>query len=155
MRRSSTLYVTILVSAGLIVGRLIPPLAVRFEGHAPVPGWSASLLLLLLAAMVGGCAWSMWQSVHRDKRTVRSSYGVRMLALAKAAIMVGGVFCGGYLGFALAYLGADSPLGQDRFWQALAAGGAAALLLVVALVLEWACLVPRDEDEDGAAPTPA
>src|SRR5690606_41285558 len=57
MRRSSTLYVTILVSAGLIVGRLIPPLAVRFEGHAPVPGWSASLLLLLLAALVGGCAW--------------------------------------------------------------------------------------------------
>lgn len=162
MKPSSPLYVTVLIAVGLVVGRIIPPLAVRFDGFAPRPTWGAAGILAVGAAVVGLLAWNMWQAVHRDRRVISSPHAIRMLALAKAAIMVGGVFAGGYAGFALAYVGTTSELGRERLLHGGAAALAAVALLVAALVLERACRLPEDDGEDdhgvnakNAGPSPA
>lgn len=158
-RRSSPLYVALLVASGLVVGRLLPPLTVRLDGTSPpVPGWGAAIVLLCGAIAIGALAWSTWQNLHRDKRRFTAHHAIRLVALAKAAVLVGGVFTGGYAGYALAYLGSSTELGELRFWRAAAAAGAALLLLIAALVLEWACRLPSGDDEETASevgPSPA
>lgn len=158
-RRSSPLYVAVLVASGLVVGRLLPPLTVRLDGTSPpVPGWAAAIVLLCGAIAVGALAWGTWQNLHRHKRRFTADHAIRLLALAKAAVLVGGVFTGGYAGYALAYLGSSTELGELRFWRAGAAAAAALLLLIAALVLEWTCRLPSDDDEETASeagPAPA
>lgn len=158
-RRSSPLYVAAIIAVGLVVGRLLPPLSVRLDGGSPpVPGWAAAVVLLCGAIAVGAVAWGTWQALHRDKKRIAADHAIRLLALAKAAILVGGVFAGGYAGYALAYVGASSELGELRFWRSAAAAGSALLLLIAGLVLEWSCRLPVDDDEesaDAADPSPA
>lgn len=159
-RRSSPLYVAGVVAVGLVVGRLMPPLIVRFDGASPpVPGWAPTFVLAAGAVAVAVMAWSTWQNLHRKSRRITHHHAVRLLSLAKASVMVGGVFAGGYGGYALAYWGADSRLGEARFWQSTAAAVAAVLLLVAALLLERACQLPSDGDDEEtsrqADPSPA
>ena len=46
VRRSSPLYVAGIIASGLIVGRSLPPLTIRFDGSSPpVPGWAPGLVL--------------------------------------------------------------------------------------------------------------
>jgi TRAP-type C4-dicarboxylate transport system permease small subunit len=159
VRRSSPLYVAGLVASGLVVGRLLPPLTVRLDGTSPpVPGWAAAVVLFCGAIAIGALAWGTWQNLHRDKRQYSAEHAIRILALAKAAVLVGGVFAGGYAGYALAYLGSSTELGELRLWRSAVAAGAALLLLFAALVLEWACRLPSDDDEESASdadPSPA
>lgn len=160
-QRSSAWFVTGLLMVGLVVGRSLPPLLVRMGSAVPVPDWSPAVVLALGGVVVAGIAWQTWRSLHRDKKTIASRHAIRVLAIAKSAIIVGAVFAGGYFGFALAYLGVESELGQLRFWRGLAAGVAGLLLLAAALGLEWTCRIPEDEDDDGDSvkgnnePTPA
>ncbi len=160
-RRTSPFFVAVIVATGLVVGRLLPPLTVRLDSATPpVPGWGAAVVLVCGAVAVGAVAWATWQNIHRRHRVIATDHAIRLLALAKASITVGGVFAGGYAGYALAYLGASSDLGHDRFWRSAAASAAAVALLVAGLVLEWACKLPSDgEDEEktsaDADPSPA
>lgn len=164
VRPSSALLVVALIGAGLVVGRLIPALIVRFDGNVPRLSWAAPLTLLLAAILVGTFAWNTWQSLHKKHERMTSEHGLRMLAIAKSCIVVGSVVAGVYGGFALAYIGAmDSPLGKERAVRGGAAAIASLLLLAAGLLLERACRVPGDDDEgkNGKAengrpdPTPA
>lgn len=160
VRRSSPLYVVGLVASGLVVGRLMPPLIVRFDGASPpVPGWGATVVLLAGAIAVGAMAWGTWRNLHQHHRRIVADHAIRLLALAKAAVLVGGVFTGGYAGYAMAYVSSSSDLGEERFWHSAAAAGSALLLLIAALILEWSCRLPSDDDEEestaDADPSPA
>ncbi|RLV54960.1 DUF3180 domain-containing protein [Aeromicrobium phragmitis] len=147
-KRSSALYVTALLAVGLVIGRLLPPLAVRFEGQAPRPSWAAAVILATGAVIVGALAWNTWQTLHRRHLTIHVDRAIQLLAIAKSCVMVGAVFAGGYGGFALAYIDVDSVLARERLLHAGAAAIAAGLLLAAALVLEWACQLPGDDDEN-------
>lgn len=148
-QRSSAWFVTGILMVGLVVGRALPPLVVRMSSEVPVPDWSPAVVLALGSIVVVGIAWQTWRSLHRDKKTIASRHAIRVLAIAKSAIIVGAVFAGGYFGFALAFLGVESELGEIRFWRGLAAGIAGLMLLAAALALEWTCKLP-DDDEDEA-----
>lgn len=163
VRRTSALLVALLIAGGLIVGRLIPAIILRFDGDVPRVSWIAALTLLLGAAVVGGFAWNTWQSLHKKHERMTSDYGIRMLALAKAGAAVGAIVGGVYGGFALAFVDAlDTPLGKERALHAGAAAIASLLLLIASLLLERACQVPGDDDEGNGGtskgrtdPTPA
>lgn len=75
----------------------------------------------------------------------------RLLAFAKASVLLGALSCGGFTGFALASLEwLHSPHART---DALIAGGTAlsGLLLVLAAVfLEYACRVPPDSNENNS-----
>ena len=133
---------------GLIIGRLIPVVVVRLDGTVPRVSWAAALALLLGAGVVGGLAWSTWQSLHKKKQRMTSDHGVTMLALAKASAAVGALFVGVYAGFAVAFIDStDSPLGKERVLHSVGAAVAGLLLMVAGLMLERALQVPGDEDE--------
>ena len=120
----------------------------RFDGTVPRVSWGAALALLLGAGVVGGLAWSTWQSLHKKKQRMTSDHGVTMLALAKASAAVGALFAGGYAGFALAYANSTgSPLGKERVVHGGAAAIAGLLLMIAGLLLERALQVPGDDDE--------
>ncbi len=164
VRPTSALVVVALIGAGLVGGRLIPPLIVRLDGNVPRLTWAAPLTLLLAAILVGTFAWNTWQTLHKKHERMTSEHGLRMLAIAKACIVVGALVAGVYGGFVLAFIDAtDTPLGKERVVRGGAAAVASLLLLVAALLLERACRVPGDDEEgkDGKAkkgrpdPTPA
>jgi len=76
----------------------------------------------------------------------------RLVAFAKASVLLGALACGAFGGFALALL--DWLHSAHARADALVAGGTAlsGLLLVLAAVfLEYACRVPPDGQEDGGA----
>ena len=78
-----------------------------------------------------------------------SDHGVKMLALSRSSLIVGGLFGGGYGGYALSFVPISTPpLGSARVWHAGAAAVAGVLLVVAALLLERACHIPGGDDED-------
>ncbi len=159
VRRSSPLGVAALLGVAIIAGAMLRPLAERLGGTVPVPGWTAAMVLSLAAATVGLLAWNTWQSLHRRRQRMTSDHGMKMLATAKASIIVGGLFGGFYVGIAAAFLRSFAyDSGRDRVLQGGAAGLAGIALLVAALLLERALHLPGDDDEDtakGTASTPA
>ncbi|MGA8987885.1 DUF3180 domain-containing protein [Aeromicrobium sp.] len=164
VRPTSPLLVAALIGTGLVVGRIVPPLIVRFDGSVPRLSWVAPLTLLLAAVLVGTLAWNTWQSLHKKNQRMTSAHGIRMLAIAKSSAVVGSLVAGLYGGFAIAFVDAlDSPLGRERVVRGGAAAVASVLLLVAAVLLERSCRLPGDDDEgkDGTAsdarpdPTPA
>jgi len=149
MRRTPLLRVVGLGVLGFAAGRLTPPLIVRADGTVPQISWLASILLGLAALLVGGLAWSTWQSLHRDKQRMTSVHALRLLALAKAGIAVGAVVAGYYAGFAVAFLDSlDIALGRERVVHATAAALASVLLVVASILLERACVIPTDGDDE-------
>lgn len=149
VRRTSVLNLTALGGVCLVIGRLIPPTIESFGGNAPRIGWSAAITLLIAALIVGVIAWNTWQSLHKRHERMTSDRGIQMLSLAKASALVGAVFAGLYLGYALAFIDAlNTDFGRERAIHAGFAGLAGIVMIVAALLLERALRVPGD-DEDG------
>lgn len=147
--RTSARRVATLIAAGLVVGSLIRPVALRADSSPPRIGWGAAGTLVVLAVVVGMIAWATWQSLHRRHERMTSAHGIKMLALAKASAIVAAGFAGGYAGYALAFAGdLDTTFGQERFTRAGTAAVAAVVLLVAGLLLERACELPEENDED-------
>ncbi|MEO6472208.1 MAG: DUF3180 domain-containing protein [Aeromicrobium sp.] len=154
VRRTSALSLTVLGGAGLVVGRLLRPVIEGFDGNAPRVGWSASLTLLLAAAVLGGIAWNTWQALHKRHERMTSDHGIKMLSLAKASALVGALFSGGYFGYALAFADAyDTPFGRERVVHGVVAGVAGVAMMIAALLLERALQVPGGPDKDGKGGT--
>lgn len=152
-RRTTAVHVAALVAIGLLVGALVRPVSVRMGASPPRPGWLVAVLLAALAVLVGFLAWSTWQSLHRRKQRMTSQHAITLLALAKACGIVGGLSTGVYGGIALSFVRDwDTLFGRDRVLQGGTAAVTGVLLLVAALVLEWALRVPQGEDEDDDAP---
>lgn len=146
---TSVLLVVVLLAAGVVAGRLTPPLIIRLDGTPPRLGWIAPLMLLAGAVVVGICAWNTWQSLHRKHERMTADHGIKMLSLAKASVVVASLVAGFYGGYAVAYIDAlDSMFGRERFVRGLGATVASLLLLVAALLLERACRLPDDEDDE-------
>lgn len=155
MRRTSLLAVVGVIAVGVVVGRLTPPLIVRLGEQVPRVSWLAALLIGCAAAVVVVLAWTTWQALHRHRRRMTSERGVTLVAVAKSGAIVGSLVGGFYGGFAVAYLGSlDSELGRERALHSAVAAGACLVLLIASLLLERACEVPHD-DEDDALGDPA
>jgi len=158
MKRSTPLFVVAMVGAGVIIGTLVRPLAARMDATPPQIGWGPATMLFTIAALIAALAWNTWQSLHKKHERMTSDHGVKMLALSRSSLIVGGLFGGGYGGYAMSFVpDVDTQLGSARVWHAGAAAVAGLLLLVAALLLERACHIPGGDDEDpeadGAAAT--
>lgn len=71
---------------------------------------------------------------------------VNRLVLARACAIVGSLMLGGYLGYALSWVGNAAELADDRVLRSGAASIGGLLVVVAALLLERACRVGSDED---------
>ncbi|MFL6090610.1 MAG: DUF3180 family protein [Aeromicrobium sp.] len=152
LRRATPLLLVGLVGAGVIFGVLVRPVSARLGTTPPQVGWGPATMMFVFAVLVGALAWTTWQSLHRRHERMTSDHGIKMLALSRSSLIVGGLFGGGYGGFAISYIpDLDTPLGSDRVWHAGGAALAGLLLVAAALLLEWACHIPGTDDEDPEA----
>lgn len=131
---------------GLVGGWLVHAIADRTGRTPPVVTWAQPLALLLVAAILGATAYLTWRAVHAHQVRLDPQQAVNRLVLARACALVGALMAGGYLGYALSWLGVDTDLADQRLWRSLVAAAAGVAIIVTALLLERACRVPSDED---------
>ena len=86
-----------------------------------------------------------YKLLHVRKQHLPPHQAVNRLVLAKACALAGAVVAGGYLGYALSWLGvAEGGLGTTRMVRSAVAGVGGLLIVAASLALERACRV-RDE----------
>lgn len=125
----------------LVVGRLVRPVSTELDQFAPQVTWVTVLALYLGAAVIGYVAWSTYLTLQKRGERLDTNQAVNRLVLAKASAIVGSLVAGGYLGYAVSWLGADSDLGGERMARSLVAAVAGVLIVAGSLVLERACRV--------------
>lgn len=149
LKRTSALALTVTGCAGLVLGRLARPFLEQTQSIAPTVGWGAAFALFLGALVLGGLAWTTYAAIHRDRRFIHSTRGVRLLALAKASAVVGALFAGAYAGYALAFVGQfETALGSQRVIRSGVAAFGGVTVMIAALLLERACQAPGSDDEN-------
>jgi hypothetical protein len=146
LRPTSPVLLAAWAVVGLAGGWLVHPLAERVSGTAPIVSWLQPLALLLVAAILGGTAHATWRSLQVRRELLLPHQAVNRLVLARACAFVGALAAGGYLGYALSWLGVDAELADQRLARSIVAAVASVLVVVTALLLERACRV-RDDDE--------
>ena len=120
----------------------------RGTGTPPTVSWAQPLTLLLVAAILWGTAWSTRRTVQHRRGRLPPHQAVNRLVLARACAYVGALAAGGYLGYAVSWLGVETAIWQVSGPFRSACAGVAGLLVVVAgLLLERACRVPPEDDE--------
>jgi hypothetical protein len=143
------LFVVALLGAGVIFGSLVRPVFTWLGASAPQVTWGPAIMFFVTALLVGALAWATWQSLHKKHERMTSDHGVKMLALSRASLIVGGLFTGAYAGYAISFArDLDTPLGNDRVWHSAFAAFSALLLVAASLLLERACRIPGGEDDD-------
>ena len=133
--------------AGLVGGRLVRPVLTELDRTAPPVGWVQVAVLYLVAAILGAVALATRRAMQGRRERLQPHEAVNRLVLAKACALVGALVTGGYLGYALSWVGASAELSGERVALSLVAAGGAALTVVGSLVLERACRVSSSEEE--------
>jgi hypothetical protein len=136
---------------GLVLGWLLRPASVALDGTAPTVGWLPVLVLLFAVVVMGSLAWTTYRMIHRRHERLEPHRAVNRLVLAKASALAGALVAGGYVGYAISWLGhSEALLARGRVVHSVAAGVAGMLLVVGSLLLERACRVggPRDRAQD-------
>ncbi|HEY0890376.1 MAG TPA: DUF3180 domain-containing protein [Nocardioides sp.] len=139
---------TVFAVVGLVGGWLLHPVAESWTGTAPVVTWGQPLVLLLVAAILAGTAWATWRAVQVRGERLAPHQAVNRLVLARACALVGALLAGGYLGYAVSWLGLEAELASQRAVRSAVAGVAGILITVAALVLERACRVRGGDPEN-------
>ena len=147
LRPTSPGVVTGWAVAGMVGGWLLRPAAERLNGTAPVISWAQPAALLLVALAVGITTWHTWRSVQVRRERLEPHRAVNRLVLGRAGALVGAFVAGGYLGYAVSWIGVSAELAGQRIVRSLVAVLAGVLLLVGGLLLERACRVRSDRPE--------
>lgn len=147
----TTSWTTLLIAAvfGALGGWLIVVISGALDLVAPYVPWTAPAALAVIAALVGALAWSTHQRIQVRHERIEPERGVAFLVLGKASALAGALVAGGYLSFALLFLGrwdAEGP--RERVIRSLVAVVVAAGLCIAGLLLERACKVPGGDDQD-------
>jgi uncharacterized membrane protein len=134
---------------GGLAGWLLGVTTNAFDLIAPEVPWTAPIGVVLVTAMVGALAYSTHQRIQVRRERVEPSRAVAFLVLGKASALAGAVVVGGYLAYALLFVSRwDAVAPRDRVIRSAVTVLAGAALCGVGLLLERACKVPREDDDD-------
>lgn len=135
---------------GMVVGWLVRPVAERLVGAAPIVTWSQVLVLHVTALALLVVAWYTWRALQGDDRPgspMPAYQAVNRLLLARACAYVGALVAGGYLGYAVSWLGLSTELAEQRLLRSLLAAVGGITMVIAALLVERACRVRADDDQ--------
>jgi H+/Cl- antiporter ClcA len=136
---------------GGLAGWLLGVTTNAFDMIAPEVPWSAPIGVILVTALVGALAYSTYQRIQVRRERMEPSRAVAFLVLGKASALAGAVLVGGYLAYALLFVNRlEAAAPRDRVIRSAITVLAGAALCGVGLLLERACRVPRDDDDDQA-----
>lgn len=116
----------------------------------PVLAW---VVILLIAAVVGGLGWNVRQYTAGKRPELDMLMAARTVVLATASAYTGALLTGWYAAQVLVVAG-DIGLAARRevaVTAGIAAVAAAALAVVGLLVERWCEIEPPDDDEGGAS----
>ena len=137
---------------GGLSGWLVVVIANAFDLIPPEVPWTAPIGLILVAALVGALAYATHQRIQVRRERIEPQRAVALLVLGKASALAGALVAGGYVGFALMFLARlDAAAPRDRVIRSAVAIVAGIVLCIVGLLLERACKVPTEPDEDADA----
>jgi len=120
---------------GLVAGWVLRPLSVQLGATAPRVTWLQASAFFLVAAVLGAVARATHRELRQGLSRMRAHEAVNRLVLAKSCAVTGGLVAGGYLGYALSWVGVEAELSSERIVRSLAAVAGAALTVVAALLL--------------------
>ena len=146
LQPTSPTVLTVWGLVGLVGGWLVHAYADREMAAAPIITWAQPLALFLVAAILAATARATWRTVHVHRQRLQPHQAVNRLVLARACAYVGVLVAGGYLGYALSWVGVSAELAEQRAVRSLVAGVGGACVVVGALLLERACRVRNEED---------
>jgi hypothetical protein len=137
---------------GGLSGWLVVVIANAFDLIPPEVPWTAPVGLILVAALVGALAYATHQRIQVRRERIEPQRAVALLVLGKASALAGALVAGGYFGFALMFLTRlDAAAPRDRVVRSAVAIVAGVALCIMGLLLERACKVPTEPDEDADA----
>jgi hypothetical protein len=146
LRPTSPAVLTAWGLVGLVGGWLLHAYADREMAAAPIVTWAQPLALFLVAAILVATARATWRTVHVHRQRLEAHQAVNRLVLARACAYVGVLVAGGYLGYALSWLGVSAELAEQRAVRSVVAGVGGACVVFGALLLERACRVRNEDD---------
>jgi len=133
--------------AGLVLGYLVHPLSQSVRGTALLVSWVQPAALLLLAVAVGITAWQTWRTVQVRGERLEPHQAVNRLVLGRASALVGALVAGGYVGYAVSWIGSEAELAGQRMLRSALAALCALLLVAGGLLLERACRIRKGPSE--------
>ena len=134
---------------GVAVGVTLVKAIESGGGVAPTVSWLSLIAWGFLAALLFAAARNTHQRVQVRRERIDPSRAVFLLMIAKASAFVGALCAGVYAGFALSFLQAMGSSGpRNRVIMAGAAAVVSVLVVTAGLLLERACRVPEDPDEN-------
>ena len=137
---------------GGLSGWLVVVTANAFDLIPPEVPWTAPIGLILVAALVGALAYATHQRIQVRRERIEPQRAVALLVLGKASALAGALVAGGYFGFGLMFLARlDAAAPRDRVIRSAVAIVAGVALCIMGLLLERACKVPTEPDEDADA----
>lgn len=145
LRATSAAAVSSCAVAGLVSGWAAHPVGEWVLGTVPQIGWTPSLVLFVAATAIGLVAWQTWRQIHRRPVPLEARLAVNRLVLARASALVGALVAGGYVGFAISWVGTGSELAGERITRSLAAALGGVAVLIGGLALEYACRAPKQD----------
>lgn len=147
LRPTSGASLAIAATIGLVLGWSTRPVMVRLTGAAPLVTWAQALVLPFVATILAYVAWHTWQTLQVHHRRLEGNRAVNRLVLARSCVLVGALMAGGYVGYAVSWLGHPSELADERVMRCAVAAAGATLVMVMSLLLERACRVPPGDEE--------
>lgn len=130
--------------AGMVVGWAVHPVCDRIGVVPPLVSAAQPLALLLLAVILGYVAWVTHRAVHVRRERLEPHQAVNRFVLARASALVAALVTGGYVGYALSWIGDPAELADERMVRSFVAAGCALAAVVAGLLLERACRVHDD-----------
>lgn len=135
---------------------VVAVVTILWEGagrSAPLVPWTAPAVLLVAAAFIAVLAYRMKVRVHVRREWVAAESGIRLVALAKAVVHTAALVVGGYLGYALVFVGRwEIPAPRARVIASALAVIGGVLLLGAGRWLERSCRTPGDPDDEEKSP---
>lgn len=154
MKPTSALTVVSSVIAGGVALWGIQSLLIAAGQAAIAPPWTWAGVLAVLGGVMVSLAWPIRRRIVEPQRhaLIDPFYATRVLLLAKASAIAGGIFAGGAAGLAIVVF-SRAPAPGGSLWLTVAAVLGAIVLTVGGLIAERWCTLPPDSTEDDSGDT--
>lgn len=154
MKRTSATPLIILGAAGLVIGFLGEVATVSAGRPSVIPPLTLAISLIAIAIVLVAISLPIRRATTgRAHHRIEPFRAMRIAALAKASSLAGSLVLGGSVGVLLFLLTRPIVPAVGSFWLVIASIVGSAALVAAALVAEWFCTVPKDDDDDAPGAT--